>query len=453
MLRLFAILICACLVQSFVPHFRPHFRPIISNKRSFRGINPLFSKSDRSPRGHVSKSSKSRGSAGPKGKKDGKNRTGVKKEEKIMKTDVTATNNHQPPWAIATKKQNKQSTTSSTSTTSATSTPDNAIPMNDATLRSLSTWKPFSPYKTPSTLTFLGSLSSTLPSLLTPEIAFLGRSNVGKSSLLNILSSSSQSSHPSDRARVGKTPGATASVNYYSLESEKKPLITFVDLPGFGYAKLSREVKESISLTAEKYLSTSKSLALGVLLLDIRREVSDDDRAVLAALYDMDVPLIIVATKSDKVKDPSLEKLKINKGLGLPPGQPLVVSSETGEGVRDLWKILIEACEELVEEINGVEVEEEEGGFYDDGDGYGEEGEEELMYDQGYDWVQSFGDDQFDDESDSGANYAVDSLDSEATFADINREKQMNDPANQRITLKDSLSRLKKMEKDGRDVL
>ena len=88
------------------------------------------------------------------------------------------------------------------------------------------------------------------------------------------------------------------------------------------------------------------------------------------------------------MKDPSLEKLKINKGLGLPPGQPLVVSSETGEGVRDLWKILIEACEELVEEINGVEVEEEEGGFYDDGEGYGEEGEEELMYDQGYDWVQ-----------------------------------------------------------------
>ena len=65
----------------------------------------------------------------------------------------------------------------------------------------------------------------------------------------------------------------------------------------------------------------------------------------------------------------------------------------------------------------------------------------------------SFGDDQFDDDSDSGANYAVDGLDSEATFADINREKQMNDPTNQRITLKDSLSRLKKMEKDGTDVL
>ena len=88
------------------------------------------------------------------------------------------------------------------------------------------------------------------------------------------------------------------------------------------------------------------------------------------------------------MKDPELEKLKIQKGLGLPSGQPLVVSSETGEGVRELWKILIEACEELVEEINGVEVEEEEGGFYDDGEGYGEEGEEELMYDQGYDWVQ-----------------------------------------------------------------
>lgn len=264
-----------------------------------------------------------------------------------------------------------------------------------------------------------------MPKLRTPEIAFLGRSNVGKSSLLNALTSSNE-------ARVGKTPGATASVNYYSLKSDKgKDLLTLVDLPGFGYAKLSKERKDDISKTAEKYLNESPALALGILLVDIRRDVSEQDRSVLAALYDMSVPLLIVATKSDKVKDPEYEKLKITQGLGLPEGQPLIVSSVGGEGLKDLWGVILEGCRELVDDVNG-----------EGSSGRGEFGEEEgeEVYDQGYDWLQSFNDDIVyeDDEEFVEIDPQV----------ELNRVKQLNDPHSQRITLKSSLKKLKKMEKD-----
>ena len=104
---------------------------------------------------------------------------------------------------------------------------------------------------------------------------------------------------------MGKTPGATASVNLYSLNAsaakKNRPLLAFADLPGFGYAKLSKEVKESVEMAAERYLGKRKELALGILLVDVRRVPSDDDRAVLTALYDMGVPILVVATKIDKI--------------------------------------------------------------------------------------------------------------------------------------------------------
>ena len=191
----------------------------------------------------------------------------------------------------------------------------------------------------------------------------------GKSSLLNRLTATLSSSSTT-QARVGKTPGATASVNLYALakystssstggsstdsNSHYKDLLGLADLPGFGYAKLSKELQESVQEAAENYLNKRRELALGILLVDVRRDISDNDRAVLAALYDMGVPLLVVATKLDKLKNDAERTRQlqtIQQGLGLPEGQPLAVSSVTGEGVKQLWNILLEACETSVVEF------------------------------------------------------------------------------------------------------
>jgi len=251
-------------------------------------------------------------------------------------------------------------------------------------------WKSFNPEKSSTGLKFIGGyLGDKPPRLGVPEVAFLGRSNVGKSSLLNRLASrSGPSSSASDQARVGKTPGATASVNLYALQDRNdNHLLGFVDLPGFGYAKLSKEVKASVQASAERYLSSRTELCLGILLVDIRRTPSDDDRAVLAALYDMGVPLVVVATKADKMdkkreRDACLEAIR--DGLGLPEGQPLCVSSMSGEGCKPLWRVLLEACETEVEMKRSLYE-----GKEDEEQHNLEEFEDNDSYDQGYDWIHS----------------------------------------------------------------
>jgi len=276
--------------------------------------------------------------------------------------------------------------------------------------RLLLKWKRFNPTTAPCGMSFIGSyLDKRLPPRLgVPEVAFLGRSNVGKSSLLNRLSTSAKNGKfASDEARVGKTPGATASVNLYAMLGKAKqnvemtkPILGLADLPGFGYARLSKEVKEAVQLAAERYLGKREELALGILLVDPRREPSDDDRAVLAALYDMGVPLVVVATKVDKLAksevEPSLEMIR--QGLGLPDGQPLCVSSVTGEGTKELWKIILEACEVRVEELRDkleragkkkdeAEEEYETVPLDDEGNPLLFEDGEDIVYDQGFDWV------------------------------------------------------------------
>lgn len=298
-----------------------------------------------------------------------------------------------------------------------------------ATDRTMLNWKRFKHDAAPSDLVMVGAyLGKGLPpSLGVPEVAFLGRSNVGKSSLLNRLAFKTGG----DIARVGKTPGATASVNLYALlgqpkrggygaGGEGKPILGFADLPGFGYAKLSKETKESVEEAAERYLGKRRELALGVLLVDSRRVPNPDDRAVLAALFDMGVPLAVVATKSDKLKASEVEPAMraIREGLGLPDGQPLRVSGVTGEGVKDLWRIILDACDARVGELkSAIEEGKDDGGVlrliadddiddddfyadYDDEDDDEEEpfdDSEDVYYDQGYDWVQGS-----DNDSDNG---------------------------------------------------
>jgi GTP-binding protein len=301
-------------------------------------------------------------------------------------------------------------------------------------------WKRFSPDKVPTGTRFVGAyLDRNLPPRLgVPEVAFLGRSNVGKSSLLNRLSFSARSS-ASDQARVGKTPGATASVNLYALhDAKQKEIMGWVDLPGFGYAKLSKETKESVQKAAEHYLDKRKELMLGILLVDIRRVPSNDDRAVLAALFDQGVPIVVVATKVDKVSPLEREQALeiIRDGLGLPDGQPLSVSSTTGEGTRDLWKIIMEACEAGIEEfkqkydIDAAREKAEDD--YEDmmlGDGNSDsepfEDSEDIVYSQGFDWIHDSGVKYEGDDNEAEEEDTDWEDDEEDSAAEANKKQQM----------------------------
>lgn len=351
--------------------------------------------------------------------------------------------------------------------------------------RAMLGWKRFNPLAAPSELELFGSYLSKQfpPSIGVPEVAFLGRSNVGKSSLLNRLVNKAGG----ETARVGKTPGATASVNLYALlgpssqggGGEGKPILGFADLPGFGYAKLSKETKESVEEAAERYLGRRRELALGILLVDSRRVPSADDRAVLAALFDMGVPIVVVATKSDKLKANEMEPAMktIREGLGLPDGQPLRVSGVTGEGVRELWRIILDACETRVSELkSAIEEGRDDGGalrvladedgmdddFYDDyEDGYDDEyfdDGEDIAYDQGYDWIQSespseendaHGQDFYDNFYDDDDAYIDDDFGADAKTRSNSGNEERQRAEKEYMKLKNLKKVAKDMEKRG----
>jgi GTP-binding protein len=337
-------------------------------------------------------------------------------------------------------------------------------------------WKRFSPSKTKTKLSLVGSYlhKQIPPKLGVPEIAFLGRSNVGKSSLLNRLTLT-------QLARVGKTPGATATVNLYALlkasassssstatsstfNPNQPPLLGLIDLPGFGYAKLSRERQDAVQMAAEAYLSSRSrrgastgELALAILLIDARRIPSEEDASVLAALYDMGIPLVVVATKLDQVvvssqskQNPdedeqwtNVQKPKIAQRLGLPKGQPLGISSKTGQGISELWNIILDACESKVEEFRSEMTNEKDNPPNDDEDEIevpsdSFEDSEDIMYDQGYDWIQ-----------DSVNWYDGDDIEEDEELDDNDESISSDPPQNVQMTFQALRKLARKMEQRG----
>ena len=189
---------------------------------------------------------------------------------------------------------------------------------------------------------FLGGMAERhgwRPESSLPEVAFAGRSNVGKSSLLNSLV------RRKSFARVSRTPGRTREINFFRINNG----FVLVDLPGYGYARVSKEKKSGWKPLIESYLKRTTQLRGIVLLLDIRREPSDDDLAMLDFLAETEVPTIVALTKKDKLsKAAALERAaKISRSLALGSEQVIPFSAQTGEGRVEL----LEAITELVEAV------------------------------------------------------------------------------------------------------
>ena len=166
-----------------------------------------------------------------------------------------------------------------------------------------------------------------------PEIAFVGRSNVGKSSLLNALLGKK------GLAKTSGTPGKTRTLNFFSVNEK----YYFVDLPGYGFAKVPLKVKDEWGKALIEYLETRRTLELVVLLVDSRHEPSGLDLEMLELLDEVERPVLVVATKADKLKQGERAKLvrQLRAGLGLDSDAEVVaVSAETGMGLKDLWDIL-----------------------------------------------------------------------------------------------------------------
>ena len=173
-------------------------------------------------------------------------------------------------------------------------------------------------------------ITSTLPENDKPEIAFAGKSNVGKSSLINALM------NRKSFARISATPGKTQTINFYNINDA----LYLVDLPGYGYAKVSQQEKEKWGKMIERYLHSSKQLRAVFLLIDIRHEPSENDRRMYEWIVYQGYDPIIIATKLDKIKRSQIEKqLKVLRtGLGVKPGtRMLPFSALTKQGRDEIW--------------------------------------------------------------------------------------------------------------------
>jgi len=176
-------------------------------------------------------------------------------------------------------------------------------------------------------------ITSELPQHDKIEMAFWGRSNVGKSSLLNALW------NRKSMARISAQPGKTQTINYYNIND----LCYMVDLPGYGYAKVSKEMAAKWMKMIERYLDTSKALRVVFLLIDIRHEPSKKDVEVYKMLYEKGFNPLIIATKSDKVSKNERNKslARIRKTLNASKETPILpFSALNKEGKEDIWEYI-----------------------------------------------------------------------------------------------------------------
>ena len=176
-------------------------------------------------------------------------------------------------------------------------------------------------------------ITSTLPKNTKPEFAFAGKSNVGKSSLINALM------NRKSYARTSAQPGKTQTINYYNINDT----FYFVDLPGYGYAKVSQSVKEKWGTMIERYLQKSRQLRIIFLLIDIRHEPSANDRQMYDWIVHNGFTPVIIATKLDKLKRSQVAKqIKIlREGLGLSKETILIpFSAETKQGRDEIYELL-----------------------------------------------------------------------------------------------------------------
>lgn len=176
-------------------------------------------------------------------------------------------------------------------------------------------------------------ITSKLPENTLPEIAFAGKSNVGKSSLINALM------NRKSLARTSATPGKTQTINFYNINDA----MYLVDLPGYGYARVSEKEKIEWGKLIERYLNGSKQLKAVFLLIDIRHDPSANDKMMYQWIVEQGFQPIIIATKLDKIKRSQIQKQvkAVKQGLDLLQGTVVIpFSSETKQGREELWELV-----------------------------------------------------------------------------------------------------------------
>jgi GTP-binding protein len=215
---------------------------------------------------------------------------------------------------------------------------------------------------------FLGSYINLneIPIYPIPEIAFIGRSNVGKSSLLNSLTGLNRKI-----AIESKTPGRTQCINLFKCSDKEGELCIFTDLPGYGFAKMSKMQQENVSSFLYQYLVNRSSLRMAILLIDIRREPQNSDLEMINLLNNEGIPYFIVATKSDKVVKEELSKtinnLKnaflsdVNNDVEMIP-----FSSITGEGRKDIWRAIRNLMTEEGDNDENIDDDDDDENYDDD---------------------------------------------------------------------------------------